>query len=156
MQNLNVFSSEKSVSQLWLKQYSVDSSLTQMTIGMIRLWLDSYPWFSRPTQLWLDSFESESSQIWLTTHESSTTLLPTLPYLPTYNLVLFQAAAESFVRQKPKKPAGPEAALQVSRMWLRGTRFPAPLRGPLPSGLKRGKKTLNIALLATYWLLRLI
>ena len=73
MQNLNVFSSEKSVTQHWLKQYSVDSSLAQMTIGMIRLWLDSYPWFPRPTQLWLDSFESESSQIWLTTHESSTT-----------------------------------------------------------------------------------
>ena len=54
-QNLNVFSSEKSVTQHWLRQYSVDSSLTQMTIGMIRLWLDSYPWFSRPTQLWLDS-----------------------------------------------------------------------------------------------------
>ena len=75
MKNLNVFSSEKSVTQHLLKQYSVDSSLTQMTIGMIRLWLDSYPWFSRPTQLWLDSFESESSQIWLTTHESSTTLM---------------------------------------------------------------------------------
>ena len=30
--------------------------------------------FSKPTQLWLDSFESESSHIWLTTHESSTTL----------------------------------------------------------------------------------
>ena len=49
-----------------------------MAISVIRLWLDSYPWFSRPTQLWLDSFESESSQIWLTTHELSTTLLP--PY----------------------------------------------------------------------------
>ena len=54
---LNVFSSEKSVTQHGLKQYWVDSSLTQMTIGMIRIWLDSYPWFSRPTQLWLDSFE---------------------------------------------------------------------------------------------------
>ena len=42
--------------------------------AMIRPWLDSYPWFSQPTRLWLDSFESESSQIWLTTHESSTTL----------------------------------------------------------------------------------
>ena len=65
MQSLNVFSSEKSVTQLWFKQYSVDSTLTQMTIGMIRLWLDSYPCFSRPTELWLDSFESESSQIWV-------------------------------------------------------------------------------------------
>ena len=45
-----------------------------MTMGVIRLWLDSSPGFSRPTRLWLDSFESESSQIWLTTHESSTTL----------------------------------------------------------------------------------
>ena len=66
---------EKSLTQLWLKQYPVDSTLTQMTISVPRLWLDSYPWFSRPTRLWLDSFESESSQIWLTTHESSTTLL---------------------------------------------------------------------------------
>ena len=41
--------------------YPVDSTLTQMTISVIRLWLDS--------------FESESSQIWLTYHESSTTLL---------------------------------------------------------------------------------
>ena len=54
--------------------YPVDSTLTQMTISVIRLWLDSYPWFSLPTRLRLDSFESESSQIWLTTHESSTTL----------------------------------------------------------------------------------
>ena len=52
---------EKSMTQLWLKQYPVDSTLTQMTFSVIRLWLDS--------------FESESSQIWLTTHESSTTLL---------------------------------------------------------------------------------
>ena len=66
---------EKSVTQLWLKQYPVDSTLTQMTISVIRLWLDSYPWFSQPTRLWLDSFESESSQIWLTTHESGTTLV---------------------------------------------------------------------------------
>ena len=65
---------EKSVTQPWLKQYPVDSTLTQMTISVIRLWLDSYPGFSRPTRLWLDSFDSESSQIWLTTHESSTTL----------------------------------------------------------------------------------
>ena len=48
-----------------------------MTISVIRLWLDSYPWFSQQTRLWLDSFESLSSQIWLTTHESSTTLVPT-------------------------------------------------------------------------------
>ena len=90
MQNLNVFSSEKSVTQLWFKQYSVDSTLTQMTIGMIRLWLDSYPWFSRPTQLWLDSFESESSQIWLTTHESSTTLIGTLHcHFPSATLCIF-------------------------------------------------------------------
>ena len=66
---------EKSVTQLWLKQYPVDSTLTQMTISVIRLWLDSHPWFSRPTRLWFDSFESESSQNWLTTHESSTTLV---------------------------------------------------------------------------------
>ena len=69
---------EKSVTQLWLKQYPVDSTLTQMTISVIRLWLDSYPWFSQTTRLWLDSFESESSQIWLTTHESGTTLLTSL------------------------------------------------------------------------------
>ena len=69
---------EKSLTQLWLKQYPVDSTLTQMTISVTRLWLDSYPWFSRPTWLWLDSFESESSQIWLTTHESSTTLVQCL------------------------------------------------------------------------------
>ena len=68
------FSLKKSATQLWLKQYPVDSTLTQMTISVIRLWPDSCLWFSRPTQLWLDSFESESSQIWLTTHESSTTL----------------------------------------------------------------------------------
>ena len=54
-------------------RYAVDSTLTHMTINVIRPWLDTHPWFSRPTQLWLDSFESESSQIWLTTHESSTT-----------------------------------------------------------------------------------
>ena len=66
---------KKSVTQLWLKQYLIDSTLTQMTIRVIRLWLDSLSKFSRPTRLWLDSFESESSQIWLTTHESSTTLL---------------------------------------------------------------------------------
>ena len=32
----------------------VDSTLTQMAICVIRLRLDSYSWFSRPTQLWLD------------------------------------------------------------------------------------------------------
>ena len=73
--NCKTFSLRKSVTQLWLKQYPVDSTLTQMTISVIRLWLDSYPGFSRPTRLWPDSFESESSQIWLTTHESSTTLV---------------------------------------------------------------------------------
>ena len=52
-----------------------------MTISVTRLWLDSYPWFSRPTRLWHNSFESESSQIWLTTHESSTTLVPILSTL---------------------------------------------------------------------------
>ena len=46
-----------------------------MTINVIKLSLDAYSWFSLPTQLSLDSFDSESSQIWLTTHESSTTLL---------------------------------------------------------------------------------
>ena len=56
LQNLNVFSSEKSMTQLWLEEYPVDSTLTQMTSSLIRLWLDSYPWFSRPTQLRLDSY----------------------------------------------------------------------------------------------------
>ena len=38
MQNLDVLSSEKSETQLlWLKQYLVDSTLTQMTIRVIRL-----------------------------------------------------------------------------------------------------------------------
>ena len=41
-----------------------DSTLTRLISSLLR-----------PTQLWLDSFESESSQIWLTTHESRTTLL---------------------------------------------------------------------------------
>ena len=78
------FSLQKKISDveslISLNQYPVDSTLTQMTSSVIRLWIDSYPWFSRPTQLSLDSFESESSQIWLTTrmsvsNESSTTLL---------------------------------------------------------------------------------
>ena len=51
---------KKSVTQLWLKQYPDDTTLTQMTISVIRLWPNS--------------FESESNQIWLTTYESSTTL----------------------------------------------------------------------------------
>ena len=53
MQDLDVFSSEKSLTQLWLKQCLVDSTLTRMTISVIRLWLDSYSGFSRPTRLWL-------------------------------------------------------------------------------------------------------
>ena len=48
------------MTQLWLKQYPDDTTLTQMTISVIRLWPNS--------------FESESNQIWLTTYESSTTL----------------------------------------------------------------------------------
>ena len=70
MPYLDVFSSQESVNQLWLKQYPVDSTLNQMTISVIRLWLDSYPWFSRPTQLWLDSFESESDSESNLTHDS--------------------------------------------------------------------------------------
>ena len=60
-----------------------------MTISVIRLWLDSYPWFSRPTQLWLNAFESESSQIWLTIYDSSTTLAASMsePYATGIALV---------------------------------------------------------------------
>ena len=47
------------------KWLNFDSTLTQMAISVIRLWRDSCHWFSR-----LNSFESESNQIWLTSHES--------------------------------------------------------------------------------------
>ena len=61
MGNLNVFTSKESVTLLWLKQYPVDSTLTQMMISMIRLWFDSYPWFSRPTRLIWIRVESNST-----------------------------------------------------------------------------------------------
>ena len=41
---------KKFMNQLWLNQYPVDSTLTQMTISVIRLWLNSNPLFPRPTQ----------------------------------------------------------------------------------------------------------
>ena len=77
----NVFSSEKSVTQLWLKQNPVEPTVAQMMISVILVWLHSSPWFSRSTQLWIGSFKSESSQVWLTTHESSTSLDSTLSWM---------------------------------------------------------------------------
>ena len=78
-QNLNLFSSDNLVTQLWLKQFSVETTNNSDSndSSVIQLWFDSYPWFSQPTQLWLDLFESEASQIWLTIHDSSTTLVRT-------------------------------------------------------------------------------
>ena len=71
-----------------------------MTISVTRLWLDSYPWFPRSsTRLWLDSFESESSQIWLTTHESSTTLLKTITQIWKYWLELLPTYASGGVHK---------------------------------------------------------
>ena len=60
----------------WLNVDSSSIQLTQLWLKWRSAWFDSdsTPWFSQPTRLWLDSFESESSQIWLTTHESSITL----------------------------------------------------------------------------------
>ena len=68
--------------------FRADSTLTQMTIQVTQLWLNSNtkfanmtqlrlnskPNFTNLTQLWLNSFESELSQIWLTTHH----ILPNL------------------------------------------------------------------------------
>ena len=60
MQNIDAFSSEKSVAQLWLKLLKITQLLKSDKIRVIRLRLHSYPWFSRPIQLWLDSFELDS------------------------------------------------------------------------------------------------
>ena len=68
--------------------FRADSTLTHVTIQVTQLWLDStlyFSWltqqrlnsnpkFANLTQLWLNSFESELSQIWLTTHH----ILPNL------------------------------------------------------------------------------
>ena len=55
------------MTQLRLKQYPADSTLTQITTSAIRLWLDSYPRFSRPTQLWLVIWATVGSNL---THDS--------------------------------------------------------------------------------------
>ena len=48
--------------------FRADSTLTHMTIQVTQLRLNSNPKFANLTQLRLNSFESELSQIWLTNH----------------------------------------------------------------------------------------
>ena len=152
MQNFNVLSSEKSATQLCLKQHPVDWTLTQITICVIRLWLNSYPLFLRPTQLWLDSFESESSQIWLTAHESSTTL-PSRPASASMQTGRLSRRGVSAGARRPARwcagaicgSAGPAGPLWLARScrWRRRWPCPAPFAAVGGCGASRHPVSLS-------------
>ena len=95
------------VTQLWLDSTLYFSWLTQHR-------LNSNPKFANLTQLWLNSFESELSQIWLTTHHILPNLAKSFPGNVTDKCKIL-----TFSLQKNQWLNFDSSSIQLIQLWLK-------------------------------------